>query len=224
MSTALAAAIARPRWMIDLDDTLIDSTEAHRKAFEAVLSRMAPTTIRLFDYASVRGMSTRTALRALGIEDTTLVDTILRTKQALYRQAVDDGEVVALPGARRLLSTLHDEGRPAMIVTSGSRSSAAAALSATGLIPFIAGLVTAEDAERSKPAGDPYVVACERSGCRPEEAVAVEDSANGIVSALSAGLAVIGVGGHRPAHVPGLPSIADLAALLEASIRMTADA
>ena len=42
--------------------------------------------------------------------------------------------------------------------------------------------------ERSKPEPDIYLMACEKLGVKPEEAIAIEDSYNGIKSAYRAGM------------------------------------
>jgi HAD superfamily hydrolase (TIGR01509 family) len=61
--------------------------------------------------------------------------------------------------------------------------------------------MSADDVERGKPAPDPYLGLARRMGVPPESCVAVEDSANGIRSAYSAGMAVVAIprGVHRPA-------------------------
>ncbi len=61
--------------------------------------------------------------------------------------------------------------------------------------------MSADEVERGKPAPDPYLGLARRMGVSPDACVAVEDSANGIRSARSAGMAVVAIprGAHRPA-------------------------
>jgi HAD superfamily hydrolase (TIGR01509 family) len=61
--------------------------------------------------------------------------------------------------------------------------------------------MSSDDVARGKPAPDPYLGLAHRLGVSPASCVAVEDSANGIRSACSAGMAVIAIprGEHRPA-------------------------
>ena len=54
-------------------------------------------------------------------------------------------------------------------------------------------VVCREDAARAKPAPDLYVRAVEALGVAPDEAVAIEDSPNGIAAAKAAGLRVVAV-------------------------------
>jgi HAD superfamily hydrolase (TIGR01509 family) len=56
------------------------------------------------------------------------------------------------------------------------------------LLGFFRFVLTIEDYERPKPHPDPYLAGLARLGARPEETVAIEDSARGLRSALEAGL------------------------------------
>lgn len=60
--------------------------------------------------------------------------------------------------------------------------------------------MSADEVEHGKPAPDPYLGLARRLGVSPPSCVAVEDSANGIRSARSAGMAVVAIprGDHRP--------------------------
>ena len=49
-------------------------------------------------------------------------------------------------------------------------------------------IVTRDDVSNSKPATDLYISVCELLGIEPAEAVALEDSANGVKAAKDAGL------------------------------------
>ena len=90
--------------------------------------------------------------------------------------------------------------------------------------------MSADDVERGKPAPDPYLGLARRMDVSPGSCVAVEDSANGIRSAYSAGMAVVAIprGVHRPAPevlasaAAVLDDIADLTpALLERVVART---
>jgi len=54
-------------------------------------------------------------------------------------------------------------------------------------------IVCREDVERAKPAPDLYSRACELVGVAPGEALAIEDSPNGVESAKAAGMCVVAV-------------------------------
>jgi sugar-phosphatase len=100
--------------------------------------------------------------------------------------------VRAVPGARELLVACPTAAWA--VVTSGRRELALARLAAAGL-PGPSVLVTADDVRRGKPDPEGYLAAAARLGARPEEAIVVEDSPEGIRAARAAGVsAVLGVG------------------------------
>ncbi|MDL5486411.1 HAD family hydrolase [Microbacterium wangruii] len=96
------------------------------------------------------------------------------------------------PGARELLAQLRDAGIRTGLVTMSLRRMAETVVEQ---IPFEAFdvIVAGDDAVRPKPFPDPYLQACEALGITPAEVVAIEDSPNGLRSALASGAATIGV-------------------------------
>ena len=96
------------------------------------------------------------------------------------------------PGARELLESLRDAGIPTALVTMSLRRMAD---SVVDLIDFEAFdvIIAGDDATRPKPFPDPYLQACEALGVSPADTVAIEDSPNGLRSAVASGAAVIGV-------------------------------
>jgi sugar-phosphatase len=104
----------------------------------------------------------------------------------LFGTLVSD-EGVALPGAQAAL-----ELRPptaVAIVTSAPLRLAKLLIERAGLrAPAL--MVTADDVERTKPAPDPYALAVRRLGVGAAHALAIEDSASGVLAARGAGLDV----------------------------------
>lgn len=96
------------------------------------------------------------------------------------------------PGARELLASLRDAGVKTALVTMSMRRMAA---SVVDLIDFDAFdvIVAGDDATRPKPYPDPYLQACEALGVAVGATVAIEDSPNGLRSAVASGAATIGV-------------------------------
>ena len=118
-----------------------------------------------------------------------------------------------LPGARSITATLNEIGLAQVIVTQSPRPIVEAVAHALGDV-FVE-LVTGDDGLPGKPTPAPYAAAIERLGLRPEECVAVEDSATGAASARSNDLLVVQVGGGDKLFPgdPGLVVVKDLAAV-----------
>jgi HAD superfamily hydrolase (TIGR01509 family) len=101
-------------------------------------------------------------------------------------------DVAARPGAVELVNRLR--GRVALGLASNSpRMLVDTALATAELVDVFDAIVTSDDVAHAKPAPDLYLLACERLGVAPADAVALEDSASGVAAAKAAGLTCIAV-------------------------------
>jgi HAD superfamily hydrolase (TIGR01509 family) len=116
-----------------------------------------------------------------------LVEEMVALMHEQLRRQVD-----GRPGAVELVERLR--GRTRLGLASNSpRSLVDVALETAGIADAFDAIVTSDDVERSKPAPDLYLLACERLGVPPADAVALEDSASGITAAKAAGMTCIAV-------------------------------
>lgn len=104
-------------------------------------------------------------------------------------EIADIDDVVALPGAKRLLETLPTERFA--VVTSATRPLAEVRLRAAGFSVDPGQVVTANDITRGKPDPEPYRKGAERLKLPPADCIAVEDAPAGIRSGKAAGSRVI---------------------------------
>ncbi|HYN63716.1 MAG TPA: HAD family phosphatase [Candidatus Limnocylindrales bacterium] len=101
-------------------------------------------------------------------------------------------QVAGRPGAVELVERLR--GRTRLGLASNSpRELVDTALATARIGDAFDAIVTSDDVERSKPAPDLYLLACERLGVSPADALALEDSPSGIAAAKAAGLTCIAV-------------------------------
>lgn len=180
-------------FLFDLDGTLVDSSEAHDRAFRAALARVSEQAARAFVYAPHKGKKTRDTFRDVGIVGEAQLEVLVAHKQQAYREAVAAGGVVLLPGARELLAAVDGASRRSLLVTGASRRSTGEVLDRLGIARFFGGVVTADDVSHGKPHPEPYASALARFGVSADEAVAIEDGQSGVRSAAAAGLRVVGV-------------------------------
>ncbi len=107
-----------------------------------------------------------------------------------------DRSLVACDGALAAVAAI---SLPKAVASSSGAMRLAVKLRKVGLIDFFTPHVySAEAVKRGKPAPDVYLYAAEGLGVSPQRCIAVEDSVNGVVSAVGAGMKVIGFvgGGH----------------------------
>lgn len=102
---------------------------------------------------------------------------------------VQGGELELRQGIARLMEELDRAGIARAVATTGTRSTVLTLLSSLGLgVDGFAAILTAAEAPNKKPDPQVYQAALEELGLSPSEALAVEDSRNGLLAARKAGL------------------------------------
>jgi beta-phosphoglucomutase-like phosphatase (HAD superfamily) len=82
---------------------------------------------------------------------------------------------------------------PFAVVSGGSRDAVSSSLKALGILDKFDALVCAGDYTKSKPDGEPFLVAAKRLGVKPEDCLVFEDTDMGIAAATAAGMASVKV-------------------------------
>jgi HAD superfamily hydrolase (TIGR01509 family) len=178
--------------VFDMDGLLLD-TEVVWQRSEEELFRRHGEVFSMEDKLAVIGTSAEhTAdyfarrLRQPADRGPALVDELM---EAMREEL--EVQVAGRPGAIELVERLR--GRAKLGLASNSpRRLVDAALETANLTDAFDAIVTSDDAAH-KPAPDIYLLACERLGVSPGEALALEDSASGVAAAKAAGLTCIAV-------------------------------
>lgn len=123
-------------------------------------------------------------------------DEYAKEASAMYHEKYDGGRLPVKPGAAELLTFLKQKGKKIALASSTRRQTVIAQLRDAGLLDYFSVVIGGDMVERSKPAPDIFLKACEELGVRPENAYAIEDSYNGIRAAYAGNL--------RPLMVPDL--------------------
>ena len=121
---------------------------------------------------------------------------------AEWRQAFLDQlehHVPLKPGAKDLCQWLSRQSVPMVVATSTLTDRAETLLQRAGLLTYLAGVVGGDQVERGKPAPDLYLAAAALAGSMPADAVAFEDTPQGVMAASAAGVPVIQIPDMIPA-------------------------
>lgn len=116
---------------------------------------------------------------------------VRREKRLLAAPSIDHAE--ALPGVMGWLSECRTAGLPVAIASSSVPSAVARHLDRLGLEREFACVSCCDGTVRPKPYPDTYRAACQHLGVDPANALAVEDSPNGVAAAVAAGLKCVAV-------------------------------
>ena len=120
-----------------------------------------------------------------------LVAELHRIKNESFRQLIDESSIAPRPGILRLLDELHQYGLTTAVATTGSRGWVELLLErlvGQDRLSRIALVITGEDVIRKKPDPEAYTLTLLKLGISPQEALAIEDSRNGLDAAKEAGL------------------------------------
>jgi mannitol-1-/sugar-/sorbitol-6-phosphatase len=204
--------------LFDMDGVLVDSTPAVARVWErwARKHNIDP------DYAVVaaHGRTSLTSIRELLPHADPSIH--LAENDWMEQAEIEDlDDVVALPGAKELLSTI--PASQFAVVTSATRALAEVRLRATGLWARIQHLVTASDIHRSKPDPEPYLKGAAALHFPSQFCLVIEDAPSGARSGKSAGARVLALrttSGDRDLLAAGADWIVNDCA----SLRLTASA
>ena len=187
---SLTAAPAAVLW--DMDGTLVDTEPYWIDAEFEIVEMHGGTWSHAHAKALVGSdlLDSGAYIREHGGVDRTpteIVEMLLDRVVARVR-----AEVPWRPGARELLAQVRDSAIDTALVTMSWKRFADEVVRCLPTESFTAS-VTGDEVSRGKPHPEPYLLAAERLGVRPDDCIAIEDSPTGVRSALAAGCSVIAV-------------------------------
>lgn len=100
-------------------------------------------------------------------------------------------EIPVMPGLIDLLETLSRKNFPMAVASSSYPEIIKIILEKTGLRKYFKVVVSSQEAGKSKPEPDVFLLAARKLGIPAKECVVIEDSANGIKAAQAAGMSCV---------------------------------
>ena len=189
--------------LLDVDGTLADTEEVHRQAFNAAFAAAGLdwewSQALYHELLAVTGGKERIRYYlqrerpdfSLPADADEFIAGLHKAKTGFYISALASGRVPLRPGVERLLADVRRHGLRLAIVTTTTPDNITALLDhsfsqdVSGWFEVIAaGAVV----PRKKPAPDIYHYALQQLRLEPEDCIAIEDSLNGLQSAIAAGV------------------------------------
>lgn len=222
----MPTAIGRPiAVLFDLDGTLVDTIqlllESVRHAFRerAAAGGVVPTEA---DWVAGIGTPLVTQLRPYVSGDEELAGLVAGYRA--YQGEHHDRMTRCYDRAVEVVASLKRRGHPTAIVTSKADEIARRTLAHVGLLGAMDVIVGADSTTRHKPHPEPVLLALERLGRTPAEAIFIGDSPHDISAGNAAGVVTVAalwgpfdratLDAARPAHV--IADISELPALVAA--------
>lgn len=195
--------------LLDVDGTLIDSNDAHARAWVEVGEELGYD----IEFGHVRrliGMGGDRVLPQLtGLEEESAEGSrVLDRRGEIFRERYLP-RLRAFPGARELLERLRADGKTLVVATSAGAEDLKALLQQAGIEDLIEDSTNSDEAESSKPAPDIVESALAKSGVTAADAVMLGDTPYDVKAARRAGVRVVALrcGGWRDADLRGAAEI-----------------
>jgi HAD superfamily hydrolase (TIGR01509 family) len=211
--------------IFDVDGTLAETEELHREAFNGAFAAAGLDwhwdQAMYADLLAVSGGKERILAYQRRVAGTRVLDeaavaALHADKTARYTARVKAGGVELRPGVRRLLTEANAAGLRLAIATTTSRPNVAALLEAAAPLPEFDVIAAGDDVPAKKPAPDIYILALRDLGLPAASCLAIEDTRNGLDSAVGAGLRCIvtvstyGGAGPFPGAAAVLPDLGEV--------------
>jgi beta-phosphoglucomutase len=185
----------------DLDGVIIDSSEAHRRAWHR-LAQETGVTFTDADFWATFGQRNDTIIPQFwGNVTPERLKELADRKESYFREYIRD-TAAPLPGAIELMRGLHEAGYRQALASSAPVENIQLISELLHLGRYLTVLVSSETVPRGKPAPDTFLKAASELGTSSSQSLVIEDAVAGIQAARSAGMHCIAVAGER--NLPGL--------------------
>lgn len=180
--------------IFDFDGVMVDTEQSIFDAYRDIFA----------DHGADLALRTwETIIGSTGHRDLVFNNLELQIGRAVDREALRlqaqrlhhdiSGSLPAVAGVREQIAQARGAGLALGVSSSSTREWVAGHLTRLDLIHHFGAMCTREDVTRTKPDPALYALAVQRLGVRPQDAVALEDSPNGIASAKAAGLFCVAI-------------------------------
>ena len=207
---------ARPAALLDVDGTLVDSNDAHARAFVEAFGELGMQV----PFERVRRLIGKGGDKLIpevtGKDDEDWVKEVgERKKKAFYARHFD--AIRPFPRVRELLERMKEAGLALVVATSAQEEEMKKLLGIAGVHDLFDEEATKDDAKRSKPDPDIIGAALKHAGIDASQAIMLGDTPYDVEAARRAGVESVGLesGGWKAAELAGaVATYADAAALL----------
>ncbi len=174
--------------LFDMDGVVLDSEKLYTRFWKQAIeeSGFSVTWEQLLDLRSLGKEFAPAYFREI-LGPSADPEAIRILRRVRMKEYTDVHPIQLKPGIRKTLEELRKRKILTAIATASNPERAEGFLDQTGVRPLFDRVLTTASVAHGKPEPDIYLSACQQLGIEPWEAMAVEDSDNGALSAIRAG-------------------------------------
>lgn len=177
--------------LLDIDGTLIDSNDAHARAWVDAGEELGHR-IRYDDVRALIGMGGDKVMpQLIGIESDSREGKAFGERRTAIFSERYLPDIRAFPDTRALVERIRDAGLKVVIATSASRKEMKKLLEVAGVEDLIDEATSSSDADASKPDPDIVHAALDAAKVEPQSAVMLGDTPYDVAAAGRAGVGII---------------------------------
>ncbi len=180
--------------IFDMDGVIIDSEPLHAKAHIEALRELGIELDPNYVYEHFIGCTPKAVMNDL--KEKYHLNLSIKEMEALnkryLRKIYKEEGYPPIPHTKELLESIKEAGLLTALASSSPPSRVHQVLKSLGLASYFDVVLGGTDAARSKPAPDIFLEAAKKLSLSPNECVVIEDSHNGVLAGVAAGMTVIG--------------------------------
>lgn len=178
--------------IFDMDGLLLDTEKLAFRAFQSACSKfdlgdLSNVFLKCIGTNSEMGKS----ILKDGLKGIVNFEDFSFAWDSEYRKLTDGRQIPLKEGVEELLCHVEKIGKPMAVATSTACERAKAKLRHSGILNFFDHIVGGDQVARSKPDPEIYLKAASALSSDPSKCLALEDSENGVKSAVAAGMTVV---------------------------------
>jgi len=191
-NTNTAVALPFKGIILDMDGTLIESTEADYLAWKRLFADYnIPFTFQ--EYQPMLGTKSVDVINARLKLDNEEMAKALKQKMTYFKEVITENGIKIVPFADELFKNLKKYPVKIALATSSRREKMKLLMEKVQFLPFFDVIVTGEEVHNGKPAPDIFLQAAALLQLSPEDCIVVEDTVNGVKAAKNANMKCVAI-------------------------------
>ena len=187
--------------LMDMDGIMYDTERLDLDGFHEAAERYGVpfTDEHILSFRGRRAEENGRIFSELGLGEPEMYYKLREVRVNYVWDYIEKSGVPVKPGLHELLAYCKENGITVIVATGTDRDVAQRYWEQTGVLPYMDGAVCGDEVTKSKPDPQTFLLAAEKAGVPIEQCVILEDSPNGVKSALASGGHVILIPDLTPA-------------------------